>query len=167
MSKTVYVAVSTDILHGGHIALIKNAATLGDVIIGLFTDEAVVSYKRYPLLSYDERYKIFADLKEVTKIVPQKTLSFRDNLLELKPDYVVHGDNWKEGPLAPVRAEVIEIVKSYGGELVEFPYSSNPEYKKLDAYFRDQTSLPDIRRGRLKKLLNMKPTVTAMEAHSG
>ena len=162
MAKKVYVAVSTDIVHGGHIALIKNAATLGDVIIGLFTDEAVSSYKRYPLLDYNERKKIFEDLKEVKEIVPQTTLSFRENLLKYKPDYVVHGDNWKEGPLAPVRAEVVEVLKTYGGELVEFPYSRNPEYQKLDAYFRDQSSLPDIRRGKLKKLLAMKPIVTAM-----
>lgn len=167
MAKKVYVAVSTDIVHGGHIALIKNAATLGDVIIGLFTDEAVASYKRYPLLDYNERKKIFEDLKEVKEIVPQTTLSFKENLLKYKPDYVVHGDNWKEGPLAPVRAEVVEVLKTYGGELVEFPYSRNPEYQKLDAYFRDQSSLPDIRRGKLKKLLAMKPIVTAMEAHSG
>ncbi len=167
MAKTVYVAVSTDILHGGHIQLIKNAATLGDVMIGLFTDEAVASYKRYPLLDYEERKKIFESLKEVKCIVPQETLSFKPNLLKYKPDYVVHGDNWKEGVLSPVRNEVIEVLKSYGGELVEFPYSSNPVYKKLDSYFRDQSSLPDQRRAKLRKMLAMKPVVTAMEAHSG
>jgi phosphoenolpyruvate phosphomutase len=153
MAKTVYVAVSTDILHGGHIQLIKNAATLGDVMIGLFTDEAVASYKRYPLLDYEERKKIFESLKEVKCIVPQETLSFKPNLLKYKPDYVVHGDNWKEGVLSPVRNEVIEVLKSYGGELVEFPYSSNPVYKKLDSYFRDQSSLPDQRRAKLRKML--------------
>jgi len=167
MAKTVYVAVSTDILHGGHIALIKNAATLGDVMIGLFTDEAVASYKRYPLLDYEERKKIFEDLREVKTIVPQNTLSFRENLLKYRPDFVVHGDNWKEGVLSPVRKEVIEVLKTYGGELVEFPYSANPVYKKLDSYFRDQSSLPDQRRVKLRKLISMKPVVTAMEAHSG
>lgn len=165
--KTVYISMSTDIIHGGHIAIIKNASELGEVIAGVLTDKAVASFKRYPLLNYEERVKVISQIKGVSRVVEQDSISYKKVLMELKPDIVVHGDNWKTDNLKPIREETIEILESYGGELVEFPYSSNEEYKKVDAYFRNQAALPDIRRARLKKELAMKGLVTAMEAHSG
>ncbi len=164
---TVFLSVSTDIIHGGHIAIIEKASALGELIVGVLTDEAVASFKRYPLLNYDERCKILRNIKGVSRIVPQTEVSFKNILNELRPDIVVHGDNWQSDNLRPVREECIELLNEYGGKLVEFPYSDNPEYKKLDSYFRSQSSLPDIRRARLKKVLSMKGFVTAMEAHDG
>lgn len=165
--KTVYISMSTDIIHGGHIAIIKKASELGEVIAGVLTDKAVASFKRYPLLNYEERVKVISQIKGVSRVVEQDSLSYKKVLMELKPDIVVHGDNWKTDNLRPIREETIKILESYGGELVEFPYSSNEEYKKVDSYFRNQAALPDIRRARLKKELAMKGLVTAMEAHSG
>lgn len=167
MDKTVFVSMSTDIIHGGHIAIIEKAAGLGRLTVGILTDEAVASFKRYPLLCYEERAKIISQIKGVSKVIPQKEISYKSVLEELKPDIVVHGDNWKTDHLKPVREETLEILKSYGGELVEFPYSANEEYKKLDAYFLDKAALPDVRRARLKKEMAMKGLVTAMETHSG
>ena len=165
--RTVYMTFSTDIIHGGHIAIIRKAEKLGKLIIGILSDEAVAGYKRYPLVPATERKKLFENIAGVYKVVDQQTLSYRDNLLKYRPDYVVHGDDWVTGFQKPVRDEVISILDSYGGKLVEFPYSNNPEYKEMENRARAELSLPDMRRARLKKTLEMKGLVTAMEAHSG
>lgn len=165
--KTVYMCFSTDIIHGGHIKIINEAAKLGQVIIGVLSDEVVASYKRFPMLPYSERKEILSNLKGVYKTVPQTTLSYAENLREYKPDYVVHGDDWKTGFQSTIRDEVIDVLKEYGGELIEFPYANDDTYKVLEQQSREQLSIPDIRRGRLRKLLEMKKTVSILEAHSG
>jgi len=165
--RTVYMCCSTDYIHSGHIAIIKKACRLGRLTIGVLSDEAVASYKRYPLLPFDERKSLFENIAGVEKVVEQKSLSYADNLRLLKPDYVVHGDDWVEGFQKPIREEVIGILKEYGGKLVEYPYSSDPKYKQLDSTLRAELAMPDMRRGRLRKLISMKGLVTAMEAHSG
>lgn len=165
--KTVYICFSTDMLHGGHIKIIKKSKELGRLIIGVLSDEAVASYKRYPLMPFSERKVMFENLSGVYEVVEQKTLSYRDNLEMLKPDYVVHGDDWVDGYQKPIRDEVINILESYGGQLVEFPYSNDDKYKELEKRARVELSLPDMRRARLKKSIQMKKTVSAIEAHSG
>jgi phosphoenolpyruvate phosphomutase len=165
--RTVYMCFSAEYIHSGHVAIINKARRLGRLIIGILSDEAVASYKRYPLIPYEERKALFSNMAGVEKVVEQKTLSYRENLEALKPDYVVHGDDWKEGFQLPIRQEVCEVLAEYGGKLVEYPYSNDPKYKELDAKHRAEASMPDIRRGRLRKLINMKGLVTAMEAHSG
>lgn len=165
--KTVYMSFSTDIIHGGHIKIINEAAKMGKVIIGVLCDEVVASYKRFPMLPYSERKEILNSLKGVYKTVPQFTLSYAENLRKFKPDYVVHGDDWKTGFQSTIRAEVIEVLKEYGGELIEFPYANDDAYKLLEQQSREQLSIPDVRRGRLRKLLEMKKTVSILEAHSG
>lgn len=165
--KTVYMCFSTDLIHGGHTSIIQKAAELGELTIGMLTDEVVASYRRFPVLEFGERVKLLGSIKGVERVIPQHALSYADNLRSLKPDYVVHGDNWVTGFQQPIREEVIAILKEYGGELVEYPYSTNEEYKRLELIQREQLAMPDVRRGRLKQLLEMKPLVTALEAHSG
>ena len=140
---------------------------MGRLTIGVLSDEAVASYKRYPLMPFDERKSLFENIAGVEKVVEQKNLSYADNLRALKPDYVVHGDDWVDGFQKPIREEVIKVLDEYGGKLVEYPYSSDPKYKQLDATLRAELAMPDMRRGRLRKLIGMKGLVTAMEAHSG
>ena len=166
-SCTVYMCFSTDIIHSGHIAIIKKAQRFGKLIIGVLSDEAVASFKRYPMIPFSERKSLFENLAGVHKVVEQKSLSYRDILNELKPDYVVHGDDWKTGFQKPIRDEVLDILLLYGGKLIEFPYSNDEKFNELDKQFRSQLSMPDIRRGRLKKLIEMKGCITAIEAHSG
>lgn len=166
-NRTVYMCCSTDYIHSGHIAIINKACRLGRLTIGVLSDEAVASYKRYPLLPFEERKSLFENIAGVENVVEQKTLSYADNLRLLKPDYVVHGDDWVDGFQKPIREEVIKVLDEYGGQLVEYPYSSDPKYKQLDATLRAELAMPDMRRGRLRKLLAMKGLVTAMEAHSG
>ena len=166
-SRTVYMCFSTDIIHGGHIAIIKKAQKLGRLIIGVLSDEAVASYKRLPLVPAAERKRLFENITGVYKVVDQKTLSYKANLESLKPSIVVHGDDWCNGFQKPIRDEVVSILASYGGKLVEFPYSSDDKYKDIEARTRSDLAMPDIRRGRLKRVLEMKGLITAMEAHDG
>jgi len=165
--KTVYMSFSTDLIHGGHIAIIQKAAALGELTVGVLTDEVVASYRRFPILSFEERVRLFENIKGVHRVIPQRTLSYAENLRMLKPDYVVHGDNWVSGFQRPIRDEVIQILSEYGGKLVEFPYTYKQEYEKLEKTQQEQLYIPDIRRGRLRKLLGMKPIVRIIEAHSG
>jgi len=167
MSKKVFLSMSSDVLHGGHINIINKAAQLGELTVGVLSDAVVASYKRFPLLSCEERMKIIGAINGVKNVVKQDTLSYKKIITELKPDYVVHGDDWQSGIQQPIRSEVVELLKEYGGELVEFPYTKNAEFEKLEASARSELSMPDLRRARLKKLIGLKGTVNAIEAHSG
>lgn len=165
--RTVYMCFSTEYIHSGHIAIINKARRLGRLIIGVLSDEAVSSFKRFPLIPFEERKSLIENIAGVERVVVQNTLSYAENLRDIKPDYVVHGNDWCEGFQKPIRQEVCEILAEYGGKLIEYPYSSDPKFKELDASHRAELSMPDLRRGRLRKLLNMKGLVTAIEAHSG
>ena len=166
-NRTVYMSFSTDILHSGHIALIRKAARFGKLIIGVLTDEAVAGYKRFPLLPFEERKSLFKNISGVYKVVEQKNLSYLDNLKQYKPDYLVHGDDWQSGFQKPVRDEAVAFLATYGGKLIEFPYARAEEYRMLDERMRQELSLPDMRRSRLKKMINVKGLITAIEAHDG
>jgi len=164
-NKTVYMSFSTDMVHSGHIEIIKKATQLGRLTIGVLTDEAVMSYKHFPLLPFEERKAMFENIKGVEKVVAQTTLSYKENLELLKPDYVVHGDDWQTGLQKPIRDEVCSVLASYGGRLVEYPYSK--KHEELEKRAKAELSTPDVRRSRLRKALAAKGLVTAMEAHSG
>ncbi|QUC66663.1 phosphoenolpyruvate mutase [Aristaeella hokkaidonensis] len=166
-NRTVYMCFATDIIHGGHIAIIRKARRLGKLIIGVLSDEAVASYKRFPLLPAVERMRLFENIAGVSRVVEQRTLSYRENLEKYYPDIVVHGDDWCTGFQKPIRDEVVSILESYGGKLVEFPYSRDEKYKELQRRERAELAMPDIRRGRLKRVLDTKGLVTVMEAHDG
>ncbi len=166
-SRTVYMCFSSDIIHSGHIAIIRKAERLGKLIIGVLSDEAVASYKRFPLVPESERRVMFENIAGIYKVVEQKKLSYKENLEKLHPDIVVHGDDWVTGFQKPIRDEVVSILASYGGKLVEYPYSSDTKYKDIDARTRADLAMPDIRRGRLRRVLGAKGLVTAMEAHDG
>lgn len=165
--KTVYIAVSADIVHSGHINIIEQGAKLGDVIIGILTDDVIATYKRMPILDYEIREKIFGSIKHVSRVVKQDTLSYAKNLRELKPDYVVHGDDWKTGIQSNIRAEVLEILAEYGGKLVEFPYTGGVSGTEIDKRMRPILNTPDIRRAKLRKMLKLKPYIRVMEASNG
>lgn len=165
--KSVYMSFSTDIIHNGHIEIIQKAARLGEVTIGVLTDEVVAGYKRFPLLSYEQRKNILENIVGVSRVVEQNSLSYAENLRLYKPDYVVHGDDWKSGFQSTIRAEVLEVLNEYGGRLVEYPYAKDEAFELLEKNAREQLSIPDIRRGRLRKCIEMKGLITAIEAHSG
>lgn len=165
--KTIYMCFSTDIIHGGHISIIQKAALLGELTVGVLSDEAVASYKRYPLLSFEERCKIISGIAGVSKVIEQRSLSYKNNIESIRPEIVVHGDDWKNNIQSPIRKEVIQLLEQYGGELIEFEYSDNVEYNRLEKYARTELAMPDRRRGMLKRILSIKKVMTVLEAHSG
>lgn len=167
MPKKVYVAMSADIIHPGHLNIIREASKLGNVTVGVLTDAAIASYKRLPYMNYEQRAAVVKALKGVCDVIPQEQLDYVPNLLKLKPDYVVHGSDWRVGVQAKTRQRVIDTLATWGGELVEPEYTEGISSTQLNKAIREVGTTPDIRRRRLRRLLNAKPIVRVMEAHSG
>lgn len=165
--KQVFLSMSTDVIHNGHIKMIARAAELGEVTVGVLTDEAVSEYKRFPLVPFDERCQIIENIKGVARVVRQESVDYEKILLELKPDIVVHGDDWITGFQAPIRQRVIDTLATYGGELVEFPYTVNATAEALEQNARRVLSMPERRRPRLRQLLALKRPISVIEAHNG
>lgn len=165
--KKVYLAMSADIIHNGHINVIKKASELGELTIGILTDEVIASYKRVPLLSFEDRKRIIENIKGVSNVIPQNSLSYTENLNKLKPDYVVHGNDWKVGPQSKIRLDVIEVLKQWGGKLIEVEYTQGISISKLDQAIKEIGTTPQIRQTRLRRLIELKPIVRILEAHNG
>ena len=159
--------MSADLIHPGHLNIIKKASTLGEVTIGLLTDEAIASYKRLPYLEFDQRKQIVENIKGVHKVISQETLDYRPNLLKIKPDFVVHGDDWKEGIQSTTRSQVAETIKKWGGELIEVPYTPGISSTKINESLKEIGTTPGIRLKRLRRLIQSKKIVRIIEAHSG
>ena len=159
--------MSADIIHPGHLNIIKEASKLGDVTVGVLTDAAIASYKRLPYMNYEQRAAVVAALKGVTRVIPQEQLDYIPNLLKLKPDFVVHGTDWREGVQAKTRQGVIDTLAQWGGKLVEPEYTPGISSTQLNKAIREVGTTPDIRRARLRRLLNAKPITRILEAHSG
>ncbi|MDD2236135.1 MAG: phosphoenolpyruvate mutase [Kiritimatiellae bacterium] len=165
--KKVYVGMSADIIHPGHLNILKVAAQYGEVTVGVLTDEAIASYKRLPYMTYEQRAAIVENLKGVEQVIPQTTLDYVPNLRTLKPDYVVHGDDWRDGVQRETRQRVIDALAEWGGELIEPSYTPGISSTQLNKAIREVGVTPDIRRQRLRRLLKAKSLVRVMEAHSG
>jgi len=165
--KTVYIGMAADIIHVGHLNIIDTARKLGRVTIGLLTDKAIASYKRLPFLPFDHRRQIVENIKGVQEVIPQDTLNYTTNLRRLKPEYVVHGDDWREGVQKQTRQEVIETLKEWDGKLIEPCYTGGVSSTELiNAHFGNGTT-PNYRLKMLRRLLDAKPLVRILEAHSG
>lgn len=164
--KVVYVGMSADLIHPGHMNVLKKASEYGDVVVGLLTDQAISSYKRLPYMTFEQRKGVIENIKGVSRVVAQETLSYRDNLLDLKPDFVVHGDDWREGVQSRVRQEVIDTLSGWGGELVEVGYTEGISSTQLNQSMKEIGTTPDIRRSRLRRLIECKPVVRILESHN-
>ena len=167
MNKISYVAIASDIIHNGHINVIEEASKYGDVVIGLLTDEAIATYKRFPIIDYNTRKSIFENLKQVSKVVKQDTLSYKTNIEKIKPDYIIHGDDWRTGIQSKIREEAITLLNEYGGKLIEVPYTQNVSGSEIDERLRPIINTPDFRRAKLRKMLKLKPCIRVMEASNG
>jgi phosphoenolpyruvate phosphomutase len=165
--KTVYVGMSADLVHPGHLNILKRASELGEVIVGLLTDSAIASYKRLPYLTYEQRKIVIENIKGVSRVVPQQTLDYAPNLRELKPDFVVHGDDWKVGIQSQTRQKVIDTLKEWGGELIDVPYTEGISSTKIQAGLKEIGTTPGIRLKTLRRLIDAKPIVRIIEAHNG
>mgnify|MGYP003951444441 CR=1 FL=1 len=167
ISKKVYLAMSADIIHIGHLNIIKEAAKYGSLTVGVLTDRAIASYKRLPFMSYDVRSKTVESIKGVQAVISQDTLDYTENLLKLRPDYVVHGDDWKTGVQSAVREKVVNTIKDWGGELIEPSYTDGISSTMLNASLKDIGTTPNIRLSKLRRLINAKQIVRFLESHSG
>lgn len=165
--KIVYIAMSADLLHPGHLNIIKEARKLGLVIVGLLTDSAIASYKRLPYLTYEQRRVIVENIVGVYKVVPQATLDYYFNLMKYKPDYVIHGDDWKVGAQKEIRTNVIKLLKQWNGKLIEPKYTAGISSTNLNAAITEIGTTPQIRRGMLRRLLDAKKLVRIIEVHNG
>ena len=164
--KTVYIALTADSIHHGHMRLIEKGRQLGDITIGLISDKAVAEYKRLPFLNFLQRKKILINLKGVKKVVSQNEWDYSNNVKKIKPDYLVHGDDWKVGYMSGIRKKVIKIMKSYGGKLIEIPYTKGISSAALIDNQNQISSTPDLRRGLLRRLLESKKIVRIIETHN-
>lgn len=158
---------TTDVIHDGHKNVIRTAKQYGRVMIGVMSDEAMVKFDRFPTLNCEQRQALFRKLPEVDEVVVQNSVSYKENLLKYRPDYVIHGDNWQSNAQQAIRDEVIELLAEWGGQLIEVPYTRTEEVKRIDTKMREQLAMPEFRRKRLKQLLHLRPIVKALEVHSG
>jgi phosphoenolpyruvate mutase len=166
-NKIVYVGMSADLIHPGHLNVIKKASELGEVTIGLLTDSAIASYKRLPFMTFEQRKIVIENIRNIARVVPQETLDYVPNLLKYKPDYVVHGDDWRTGVQASVRLKIIQLIAEWGGQLVEVPYTEGISSTALNKAIREIGTTPDIRRTKLKRLLSSKNFLRFLEIHNG
>lgn len=165
--KTVYMLFATDVIHEGHINVVKEAKKYGKVIGGVLCDAAMIRFNRFPTVSFDERVRMVKDIPEVDEVIVQNETLYENTLRKIKPDYVIHGDNWCEGPEKAIRDNAIRVMNELGGEVIEVPYTRNENVKKIDDRIKDKLSMPEFRRKRLKQLIEMTPIVKTIEAHSG
>ena len=165
--KTVYVAMSADLVHPGHLNVIHRAMELGEVVVGLLTDEAIASYKRLPFMSYEQRRIVIENIKGVSRVVPQAEWDYVSNLRQIRPDYVVHGDDWREGIQQGTRQRVVDALQEWGGQLVEVPYTPGISSTQLNHALKAIGTTPDVRLKRLRRLIGAKPLVRLLEVHSG
>ena len=165
--KTVYMLFATDVIHEGHINVVKEAKKYGKVIGGVLCDAAMIRFNRFPTVSFDERVSMVKDIPEVDEVIVQNETLYENTLRKIKPDYVIHGDNWCEGPEKAIRDNVVSVMNELGGEVIEVPYTRNENVKKIDDRIKDKLSMPEFRRKRLKQLIEMTPIVKTIEAHSG
>ncbi len=165
--KIVYVGMSADIIHPGHLNILHEASKYGRVIVGVLTDEAIASYKRLPYLNYEQRSLVVSNLKGVEEVIPQTTLDYRPNLEKVRPDYVVHGDDWKDGVQAKTRQQVIEKLAEWGGKVIDVPYTKGISSTMLNERLKEIGTTPDVRLKRLRRLINAKKIVRICESHNG
>lgn len=162
----VYVGMSADLVHPGHLNVLKEAQKYGEVIVGLLTDEAIASYKRIPHMEFEMRKEVIENIKGVSRVIPQHTLDYVPNLRELKPDYVVHGDDWKQGVQQKTRQAVIDVLTEWGGKLIEVPYTKGISSTKLNKALKDIGTTPEIRLKSLRRMLKVKPLVRFLDIHN-
>lgn len=165
--KTVYTCFCTDVIHEGHLNIINCAKKYGEVIAGVLSDAAMIRYNRFPTVSFEERLQLIRELEGVSRVVVQNDIMYDAVIKEIRPDYVVHGDNWKEGPEAAIRENVKGLLAEYGGELVEPSYTYNENVKRVDDRLKEKLAMPELRRKRLNQIINIRSLAKAIEVHSG
>ncbi|MBQ7563574.1 MAG: phosphoenolpyruvate mutase [Lachnospiraceae bacterium] len=165
--KTVYTCFCTDVIHEGHLNILRRAKELGSVVVGILSDQAMIRFNRFPTVSFEERMRIVEEIELVDRVVVQDSVMYDSIIEELRPDYVIHGDNWKEGPMKAIRDNVEGLLSAYGGQVVDVPYTDNETVRHIDNQIREKLSMPEYRRKRLKQIISIRGLAKAIEVHNG
>ena len=165
--KKVYTCFCTDVIHEGHLNIVNEAKKYGDVYIGVLTDEAAIRFNRFPVSTFEERLQTAKNIDGVKEVVIQDRIMYDEVIAKLKPDFVIHGDNWLSGQLKPVRDNVEKLLSAYGGKIIDVPYTFNENVRRIDERIKEKLSMPEYRRKRLRQLLKLRPVVKTLEVHSG
>lgn len=163
----VYTSFTTDVIHAGHLNIIHEAQKYGDVVVGVMTDEALVQFDRFPTISFQERKEMVKAIPGVSRVIEQDSVMYDTVIKELRPDYVIHGDNWCKGPLNAIRENAKQALEAYGGRIIDVPYTYNSRIKDINSKMKARLAMPEYRRKRLKQLFSIRPIVKALEVHSG
>ncbi len=169
MAKRAYVCFCTASIHKGHLHVLAEAAKLGEVTVGILSDREAIRYNRFPVATMEERIEAVKAIPAVKDVIVQEDMMYSDVIAKVHPDFVVHGDNWShaDNPLYSIRSHVESLLSSYGGKVVDVPYTDDPEVRKIDEIDREKLGMPEYRRRRLRQLLGLRPIVRTIEAHSG
>lgn len=165
--KKVYACFTTDIIHEGHLNIIKEAQKYGEVVVGVLSDAALIRFNRFPTISLAERIKLVKNIKAISEVIVQEDVMYDEVINKIHPDYVIHGDNWLQGPTRAIRDNVEKCLKKYEGQIIDVPYTYNAEVKRIDDQIKEKLAMPEFRRNRLRKILAIRPIVKAIEVHSG
>jgi len=163
----VYTCFCTDVIHEGHLNIINQAKKYGEVIVGVLSDKAMLQFDKFPIKSIEERIKMVKEIDGISKVIIQEEIMYDDIIEKIRPDYVIHGDNWNIGYMASIRANVISLLEKYGGKVIDVPYTYNEEVKRIDSHIKKLKSMPEYRRKRLRQLIKLCPIVKTIEVHSG
>lgn len=165
--KKVYTCFCTDVIHEGHQNIIREAKKYGRLTVGILSDSAMIRFNRFPTLQFQERFDLVKKIEDVDEVVVQEDVMYDKIIAELRPDYVIHGDNWLEGPMRAIRDRVAACLRTYGGEIIDVPYTYNETVKRADRRIVEKLAMPEYRRKRLGQLLGIRPIVKAIEVHNG
>lgn len=165
--KKVYTCFCTDVIHEGHLNIIREAAKYGQVTVGVLSDEAMVRFNRFPAVDFEERIRMVQEIEGVDSVIVQQEILYDQVIQKLHPDYVIHGDNWKTGPMKAIRDNAAALLGAYGGEIIDVPYTYSENVRRTDARMKEKLRMPEYRRKRLRKLLTLCPVVKTLEVHSG
>ncbi len=166
-TKKIYTCFCTDIIHEGHLHIIKEAQKYGKVIVGVLDDAAMIRYNRFPSIEFEERVQMIRCIEGISEVVVQHTIMYDEIISTIHPDFVIHGDNWREGPLKAIRNNVVSLLQKYGGQLIEIPYTYSENVARQNALARAKLAMPEYRRKRLHKLIKLCPIVKTLEVHDG
>lgn len=165
--KKVYTCFCTDVIHEGHLNIINEARRYGEVTVGVLSDPAMIRFNRFPTVTFEERIKMVKDIEGVSNVIVQDDVMYNKVIAEIHPDYVIHGDNWLEGPMKAIRDNVADLLSEYGGQIIDVPYTYNEKVKIVDDRVKAKLAMPEYRRKRLRQLISIRPIVKAIEVHSG
>ena len=165
--KKVYTCFCTDLIHDGHLNIIREAQNYGEVIVGVLSDKAMIKFNKFPTVTFEERIKLVKNIKGVSKVIIQEDVMYDKVIEEIKPDYIIHGDNWCNGHMKAIRNNVVNLMNKIGGKVIDVPYTKSERTLLLDAKNEMKRSMPEYRRKRLRELLNLRDIVKAIEVHSG